>query len=47
MLSKRATSITWTRILDLDLDPGPWTRTQDLDPKNLDPENLDLEKPGP
>ena len=53
-----ATSITWTRTLELDLDPDlypkprPWT----LDPKNLDPgpgpwktwtpKNLDPEKPG-
>ena len=34
----KATSKTWTWILDL--DSGPWTRT-------LDPENLDSEKPGP
>ena len=34
----KATSKTWTWILDL--DSGPWTRT-------LDPENLDPEKPGP
>ena len=30
MLSKRATSITWTRILDLDL--GPWTMDPDPGP---------------
>ena len=40
-----ATSIAWTRTLDHDPGPGPWTL--DLDAKNLDPENLDPEKPGP
>ena len=49
-----ATSITWTRTLDPDLDPEPrpWTRT--LDPGPYKPgswtrtlKNLDPEKPGP
>ena len=44
-----ATSKTWTRTLDPDPEPGPWTRP--LDPRTTPwtrtLKNLDTEKPGP